>query len=144
MNFIRTAALLLVGSFCFALESPTAGSTFVTPAAEATPKTGVEVIKMTLCRDLKDREPVDEITSAKVGDTVVGWSQIRSGLGDNVSVIHRWMHEGEKVSDITLPLHGSPYRTWSRKTLAEEGKWSWQIVTAQGDVLKEVQFTVSK
>jgi hypothetical protein len=144
MNFVLTAALLLLGSFCFALESPTTGSTFVTPAAESAPKGGVEVIKMTLCRDLKDREPVEEITTAKAGDTVVGWSQIRSGLGDNVNVIHRWLLNGQKISDITLPLHGSPYRTWSRKTVGEAGQWTWQIVTSQGDVLKEVQFTVSK
>ena len=61
----------------------------------------IQIIKMVLCQDVKDREPVQELNMTKVGSTVVGWMQVQSP--DDVSLTHRWIHEGETVSDIPLP-----------------------------------------
>jgi hypothetical protein len=106
------------------------------------PQGGIEVVRMVLCRDVKDRDPDQEITTAKVGDTVVGWTQIRSGLGE-VTVTHRWLHETENLGDVPLSVKSSPWRTWSRKTLSEPGNWKWQVLNSQGAVLKEVAFAVT-
>jgi len=115
----------------------------VSKDAGAAPASGIEVLKMVLCKDLKDHEPGDAVKDFKVGDVAIGWSQIRSGLGE-VEVTHRWRHNGDIISDVKLPIKSSPYRTWSRKTLADAGSWTWQILDTQGDVLKEVSFTVSQ
>lgn len=138
MNIRRSSWLVIpVLSILFAVSLKADSET--SPA----PKSGIEVMKMVLCKDLKDHEPGDEVKDFKVGDVAVGWSQIRSGLGE-VTITHRWRHNGDIISDIALPVKSSPYRTWSRKTLADPGSWTWQILNPQGEVLKEVSFTVSQ
>lgn len=118
------------------ISADNVATTAPAPAADSVPKSGIEVLKLVLCKELQDREPMGEVTTAKVGDVVIGWSQIRTGLGD-VSITHRWLLNGKPAADVTLPIKASPYRTWSRKTLYEAGSWTLQVLNAQGDVLKE-------
>jgi hypothetical protein len=124
---------LLLGSAALPAEAQKAAPT--QPAA-----TGIQVLKMVLCHDVKDREPEQELTTAKVGDVIVGWTKIQAPEG--TKVIHRWIHEGKTVSDIPLEVKGSG-RTWSKKTIAIPGNWKWQVVDSDGNVLKEVAFTAS-
>ena len=108
------------------------------PAAAQT--SAAKVIKSVLCHDVKEREPQEEMTAAKVGDAVVGWMQIQSS--EDTTVTHRWIRDGETVSDVTLTVKTSPsFRAWSRKTIGSSGSWKWQILDSNGTVLKEVAFT---
>ncbi|MCI0349929.1 MAG: DUF2914 domain-containing protein [Acidobacteriales bacterium] len=130
--------LLLVSTTSFAQESEPAKST--EPAASQN-GSGIKVMKSVLCLAVKDREPQEEVNSAKVGDVVVGWMQINSAA--DTTITHRWMRDGETVSDVSLNVKTSPsYRAWSRKTIGGAGSWKWQILDADGNVLKEVAFTV--
>jgi len=144
MKMIRYGSLIVVSFFMswvstsFAADPAPASA----PAESEMTQGGVEVLRMVLCRDVKDRVPDQEITSAKVGDTVVGWTQIRSGMGET-TVTHRWLHEAENMGDVSLTVKSSPWRTWSRKTLSAEGNWKWQVLDAQGSVLKQTAFTVT-
>jgi len=71
---------------------------------------------------------------------VVGWMQIQSL--EDTTVTHRWIRDGETISDVTLNVKTSPsYRAWSRKTIGSPGSWKWQILDSSGTVLKEVAFT---
>ena len=103
---------------------------------------GIEVLRMVLCQDVKDREPQQELNMAKVGNVVVGWTQIKSEGGET-SVTHRWLLEGEPAGDVLLQVKGSPWRTWSRKTISEAGHWKWQVLGPNGDVVKELEFTAA-
>jgi hypothetical protein len=140
MKRLPIAALLLLGSFCWAEEAsvPQASTPAATAANESMPKSGIEIMKAVICRELKDRQPVEELATAKVGETVIGWTQVRSGFGE-VTITHRWLHGKEKVSDVPLAIKGSPYRTWSRKTLTEAGEWTLQVLNPEGEVLQEVR-----
>lgn len=100
--------------------------------------TGVQVVKMVLCQNVKNFEPDQELTTAKVGDVIVGWTKIQAPAGTKIT--HRWIHEGKTASDIALK---APGRTWSRKTIHEAGNWKLQVLDADGNVLKEVSFTAS-
>jgi hypothetical protein len=120
------------------------------PAATAPPASGdelpgggVEIIKAVLAKNVVDREPADEITEAKVGDVVVGWTQVRSGVGET-TVTHRWLKGEDNMGDVPLQIKGSPWRTWSRKTVSEPGSWKWQVLDPKGGVLKEVAFQVTE
>lgn len=129
--------LLLVSTASFAQESEPAKSTEVAAIQNGS---GIKVMKNVLCLAVKDREPQDEVNSAKVGDVVVGWMQINSAA--DTTVTHRWIREGETISDVSLNVKTSPsYRAWSRKTIGSSGSWKWQILDADGNVLKEVSFT---
>jgi len=106
------------------------------------PASGVEVLKLVICKGLDGRDPQDPVTTAKLGDSVVGWSQIRSENGDT-NITHRWQLDGKTVADVPLAVKGSPYRTWSRKTLSEAGNWSLQVLNSDGQVLQETSVSVS-
>src|SRR3954466_15699236 len=101
---VVAATGFLVLAFPFGLRAddtaPAANAGQAAPAeknaGDEMPNTGVEVMKMVLAKDVKDHDPVEEITTAKVGDVVVGWSQIRSGMGE-VTITHRWLHEKDNM-----------------------------------------------
>jgi hypothetical protein len=104
----------------------------------AAPEATAKIVKSVLCQGIKDREP--QVNAAKVGDVVVGWMQIQSP--EDTTVTHRWIREGETISDVSLDIKTSPsYRAWSRKTIGSAGSWKWQILDANGNLLKEVAFT---
>src|SRR5690242_12755531 len=136
-NVSAVAALfLLSAAWNVRADNPTTPAPAFSAAApakeaEAVPKSSIEVMRLVIAKNVQDREAQEEITAAKVDDVVVGWSQIRSGVGD-VTVTHRWLHDKEKVADVPLTLKGSPYRTWSRKTLGEPGSWTLQVLNPQG------------
>jgi hypothetical protein len=128
---------LLVSSSLFAQE-PQATK----PAAVVENGGGTKVVKTILCQGVKDRDPQDETAAAKVGDVLVGWMQINAA--EDTTLTHRWIREGETISDVSLTIKKSPsYRAWSRKTIGSAGKWTWQILDANGTVLKEVTFSVT-
>lgn len=138
---IVTTALLLIWTVLPAQQAQKAAPTKAAAAGAGHGQdNGVQVLKIVLSNDVKDREPQQELTTAKVGDVVVGWTKIQAPEGTKVT--HRWIHEGKTVSDIPLEIKGSG-RTWSKKTIAAPGNWKLQVVDADGNVLKEVAFTAA-
>ncbi len=122
------------------MVAPVMAQEAATPS-ESVPASSVEVLRLALTTKVDKQEPVDEITSAKVGEVVTAFSQIRSGLAET-SITHRWALNGQTVSDVPLAVKGSPWRTWSRKTLHAAGAWTVQVLNANGDVLKEAKLDV--
>src|SRR5260370_22662944 len=129
-HFFVVAMLLLVWA---ALPAEAQKAAPTQPAAS-----GVQVLKMVLCQNVKDYEPQQELTTAKVGDVIVGWTKIQAPAGTKIT--HRWIHEGKTASDIPLK---APRRTSSRKTIHEAGSWKLQVLDADGNVLKEISFISS-
>jgi len=131
---------LAIGSLSLSVTAVAQEAQPAKPAAAQS--TNTKVMKTVLCHDVKEREPQEEMTAAKVGDIVVGWMQIQSS--EDTTVTHRWMRDGETISDVTLNVKTSPsYRAWSRKTIGSPGSWKWQILDSNGTVLKEVAFTAA-
>jgi hypothetical protein len=102
----------------------------------------LQVLKTVLCQEVKDREPQQEVSAAKVGDVVVGWMQVQSQ--EDTTLTHRWIHDGQTISDVSLNIKTSEsFRAWSRKTIGSPGSWKWQVLDSSGKVLKEVSFTAA-
>ena len=132
---VLTAACFLSGAIALAQDAEPSK-----PAAAVEHSGDVKVVKTVLCQAVKDRDPQDAVDAAKVGDVLVGWTQISAA--EDTTITHRWLRDGETISDVSLNIKKSPsYRAWSRKTIGSAGNWTWQILDADGNVLKEVSFT---
>ena len=60
-------------------------------------------------------------------------------------ITHRWEHKGKVMSEIPLNVGGSPWRTYSSKTLDPSwtGEWKVTAVDDAGNTLSATTFTYS-
>jgi hypothetical protein len=120
-----------------------------TTQAAATPSAGaLSVAVGVVARSVVDRVPQDTGTvfPADVGGLVC-FTQIEGASADAPGTIHHvWFHGDEQVADVELTARGSPWRTWSRKTVPADwtGAWHVDIRDAGGAVLKRIDFTVGQ
>ncbi|APX94930.1 hypothetical protein BWR19_06895 [Halomonas sp. 1513] len=77
------------------------------------------------------------------------YTAIRAPRGLQEEVFHEWRHDGELIDRIALTIHGGRqqgYRAWSRKQnfpAESDGRWRVDVVTASGQRLGVLRFTVS-
>lgn len=130
----------LVGRLAAQDTSKTAAPPPAPPAASA--PVNVEAV---LARTVADRAPQDTGTafSDSVGSVVL-WMRVTGANGQTLH--HVWFHGDDQVGDVALNVAGSPWRTWSRKTIPAEatGAWHVEIRDAAGTVLKRIDFTVGR
>src|SRR5207237_6317031 len=114
------------------------------PPAAAAPASSANV-EAVLARNIADRAPQDSGTafSDSVG-TVVLWMRVTGGNGQTLH--HVWFHGDDQVADVALAIGGSPWRSWSRKTVPADAKGAWhvEIRDEAGKVLKRIDFTVGQ
>jgi len=142
MKALLTPVMLLglVGSL--AAQDTTARP--AAPPAAAAPAANVSV-EAVLARTVVDRAPQD--TGSAFPDsvgTIVLWMRVTDASGQTLH--HVWFHGGDQVGDVSLMVGGSPWRTWSRKTIPAEatGAWHVEIRDEAGTVLKRIDFTVGQ
>jgi Protein of unknown function (DUF2914) len=117
---------------------PPAAPPAAAPASAAT-------VEAVLARSVVDRAPHDTGTAFpdSVG-TLFLWMRVSGG--SRLTLHHVWFHGDEQVSDVALEIGGSPWRTWSRKSIPVEAKGAWhvEIRDEAGAVLKRIDFTVGQ
>jgi DUF2914 family protein len=112
-------------------------------AVQAAPNLTVEAV---LTRGVVDRVPQDTVTAVPVDvGSVSLWTRV-TGADPGTVIHHVWYHGDEQVGDVELTLGGSPWRTWSRKTIPMEwtGAWRVEVKDAAGNVLQTISFTVGQ
>jgi len=122
---------------------PAAPAPAPAPAPAAAPSNvSVEAV---LARTLVDRAPQDTGTAFpdSVG-TIVLWMRASGASGQTLH--HVWFYGDTEVGDVPLTISGSPWRTWSRKTVPAEAKGAWHVEIRDdaGTVLKRIDFTVGQ
>jgi hypothetical protein len=109
------------------------------PAAPA-----LTVVQAVLTDSVVNRVPADSGTAypATVGQLVC-FTKISGGT-TGTTIHHVWFHGDAQVGDVELHVDGSPWRTWSRKTIPADwtGAWHVEVRDAAGTVLKRIDFTV--
>ena len=99
-------------------------------------------VELILATGIEEREPVGESTSfpANVGQ-VYAWMRITGLAGQALEIV--WTHEDETFS-VPLEIGGSPWRTWSSKTIPPDwtGDWRVEVQNQEGTVLAARDFTV--
>jgi len=102
-------------------------------------------VEAVLARSVVDRTPQDTGTAFpdSVG-TIVLWMRATGASGQTLH--HVWYFGDTQVGDVPLTIGGSPWRTWSRKTVPVEAKGAWHVEIRDdaGTVLKRVDFTVGQ
>ena len=102
-------------------------------------------VEAVLARSVVDRAPQDTGVAfpAEVGELVL-WTRVTGGAGQTLN--HVWFYSDTEVANVPLTIGGSPWRTWSRKTIPVEatGAWRVEIRDAAGTVLKQLDFTVGQ
>lgn len=139
--FAILASLVVLGAAAVRAQDTTQTPPAPPPPPPAAASLSVEAA---LARSVMDRVPQDTGTTftADVGELVL-WTRV-SGLQGEGTIRHVWFHGDEQVGDVELRVAGSPWRTWSRKTIPPEwtGAWHVEIRDASGAVLKRIDFTI--
>lgn len=115
------------------------------PAAQAAAP-AVTVTDAAVGDSIVDRMPADTGSTfpATVGQLVC-WMRVTGGSA-GTTLHHVWYHGDTQVADVSLAVNGSPWRTWSRKTIPADwtGAWHVEIQDAEGKVLKRIDFTIGQ
>jgi hypothetical protein len=114
-------------------------------SAASTAAAHVSVLKASICKSIQNRMPagVETVFPASVQRVYV-WSQV-GAKQPPTEIRHVYYLEGRKVSDVTLHVRSSFWRTWSYKSIAgprDRGHWRVDIATAGGKVLRRLYFKV--
>jgi DUF2914 family protein len=115
------------------------------PAAAPPAAPAAISVEAVVTRGVTANMPQDTLTTAAADvGTLVLWTRLSGGAGQ--AVHHVWFHGDTQVADVELQVGGSPWRTWSRKTIPADwtGAWHVEIRDAGGAVLKRVDFTVGQ
>ncbi len=143
MKALLTLVLLLAVALPAAAQDTTKAAAPPAPPPAAAPSTAT--VEAVLARSVVDRAPQDTGTAFpdSVG-TVVLWMRVTDGNGQTLH--HVWFHGGDQVGDVSLAIGGSPWRSWSRKSIPVEatGAWHVEIRDEAGNVIKRVDFTVGQ
>ena len=141
MKALRMLVVLLGFAGPLVAQDSTAAPAAPPPAA-ASSNVSVEAV---LARTLVDRAPQDTGTvfPDSVG-TIVLWMRASGASGQTLH--HVWFYGDTEVGNVPLTISGSPWRTWSRKTVPVEAKGAWHVEIRDdaGTVLKRIDFTVGQ
>lgn len=115
-------------------------------AAPAQEPAAAVTVEAALARSVVDRVPQDTGAAfpADVAELVL-WTRVTGAAAESV-LHHVWLHGDQQVADIELRVGGSPWRTWSRKTIPADwtGAWHVEVRDAAGAVLKRIDFTIGQ
>ena len=144
---IRTAFPLMLLAAAIAPLAAQDTSKAAAPApAPAAP--ALSVADAAVARTVVDRAPQDTGTvfPDSVGSLVFFTKISGAPAGAETVVHHVWYHGDTQVADVELHVAGSPWRTWSRKTVPADwtGAWHVELRDASGAVLKRVDFKVGQ
>jgi hypothetical protein len=114
------------------------------------PPAGLAVTQAVITQSLDELTPgapVRALTASELSAGVVAFVAIRAPSGVAQSIVFTWRYRGESERIIAEILGGndSGYRTYSRKEKFPEdsrGRWTVDVETPQGQLLKRMQFTV--
>lgn len=117
-------------------------------AQDTTQATSNLTVEVVLTTNILERVPQDTVTAIPAPapeDTLYLWTRVTDAAPGTV-IHHVWLRGGEQMADVPLTVNGSPWRTWSRKTMTADmtGAWRVEVRDASGTVLKAIDFTVGQ
>jgi hypothetical protein len=125
-------------------------------ALPAIPPAPLQLMKPTIARDIANLEPLEPVGDRLEARTLAAWgalvafTPVVAPAGLRQAIVHEWRHDGRVVARVPLPTpvlggRSAGFRTYSRKAdfgAAPAGRWSVDVVTASGQLIGRVRFTV--
>ena len=113
------------------------------PTLDAQEQTQAAItVEVVIALDVQDRQPVGgaETFPEDVG-RLVAWTRVTGAA--NTTIEHVWRYRDHEFT-VPLEIGGSPWRTWSGKTILPEwdGEWTFEVRDAEGQVVSTTTFTV--
>ena len=119
-------------------------SAVVLIAAMPSPPDEAVTVEIAIGKTIVDRMPTDTGSAfpPDVGQLVC-WTKVTGAAGTKIT--HVWSH-GPHMETIELNVGGSPWRTYSRRTVPAEwtGEWKVEVKDSAGTVLATKTFTVGQ
>ncbi len=118
------------------------------PAAQTAPApaTGeVSVLEGAICRSVEDRTPIGPANEFPQDvKRLYAFTKVALPAGSETAIKHVWKFQGSELANVTLPVKGPHWRTYSSKAIAagQNGTWQVDVVSAKGKVLKSFSFSV--
>ena len=95
-----------------------------------------------LTTNIKDREPVDDISSYVTGSEVIFYTELVT-LPDKF-ITHEWYYEGKLQTSVNLEVDALSgiWRTWSSKRFQHTNTGNWFVLVRgeQGQILYRLDF----
>ena len=113
-----------------------------TVAPAPTPRLTVK--EAMIAKTVVDRVPQDTGSAFPVDvGQVMCWTRITDAPA-GATLHHVWFHGDTQVGDVELTVGGSPWRTWSRKTIPPDatGAWHVEVRDGSGNMIRRVDFTI--
>jgi Protein of unknown function (DUF2914) len=107
-------------------------------------KQGITVTQAVICKDVVNHMPVAAGEVFPAGTPRLFCFTRVDGAEGETEIIHNWYYNGTLKASVTLPVRGTPWRTWSSKGLRPEwtGDWMVEVLAKDGRPLESVSFTI--
>jgi hypothetical protein len=115
------------------------------PAMQAQKASELEVSVAAICKDVVDHEPVGSGNSFTVNVGKLYCFTKITGAESPTHVTHVWLYDGTERARVELPVNSASWRTFSSKIIQEHelGAWRVDVLDAEGNVLKTLDFEVT-
>ena len=120
------------------------------PAVEEQPVEAPPPMDMTietqLCSGIEERMPVGVAESFPPDiENVYLWCKV-TGATDSISIQVAWYYGDKEMATVELPVKSAFWRTWSSKRILPEwtGDWTVRVLNADGNGIKELNFTIAE
>jgi len=101
-----------------------------------------KLVRAQLTTNIKDREPVDDISSYVTGSEVIFYTELVT-LPDKF-ITHEWYYEGKLQTSVNLEVDALSgiWRTWSSKRFQDTNIGNWFVLVRgeQGKILYRLDF----
>jgi hypothetical protein len=115
------------------------------PVAAGAETSGLTVDEVSVATGVENRAPVGAAETFPAATPKLFCYTKLSGGKEGDTIVHKWSHDGKVVSEVTLKVNGSPWHTFSSKTLGEDAAGAWTVEVVQNNnVLKTAKFEVTK
>ncbi len=138
MRLVRTICFTLCLLWC---------ATSAFSADNTASRSGTRITEMAVTTKIVHGNPIDSVhrISATSVKALYCFTRIVRGDAGETTIKHVWYHDGKVEGEMSLPVKGTLWRTYSRRPidLSSKGEWRVDALSADGTVIKSVGFRIN-